>query len=90
MTTIRLETLPTSWDDARDTPYFRIIARLFSAEFCLGASVLLASNDDAAFTTDQPASVPSDANAGTSAPTTADSRPGSDLIPVRVRRAPLS
>ena len=46
MTSTQVHTLPLSWDDARDIPFFRITARLFPAEFCLGASVLLASNDD--------------------------------------------
>lgn len=45
MTTPRVHTLPLSWDDARDTPFFRITARLFTPDFCLGASVLLAGND---------------------------------------------
>jgi hypothetical protein len=46
MSTNRVETLPAIWDDARDIPFFRITARLFTPEFCLGASVLLASYDD--------------------------------------------
>ena len=50
MTTTRVENLPTTWDDARDVPFFRITARLFSPEFCLGATVLLAGHDEAADT----------------------------------------
>ncbi len=46
MSTNRVETLPATWDDARDIPFFRVTARLFTPEFCLGASVLLASYDD--------------------------------------------
>ena len=46
MSTSRTETVPTTWDDARDVPFFRITAPLFSPGFCLGASVLLAGNDD--------------------------------------------
>ena len=46
MPTTRVETLPTTWDDARDLPFFRITDRLFPADFCFGASVLLASYDD--------------------------------------------
>ena len=39
------ETVPQVWDDALDPVFFRITAPLFPAEFCLGASVLLAGND---------------------------------------------
>ena len=46
MTTTRVETLPASWDDARDLPFFRITDHVFSPDFCFGASVLLASYDD--------------------------------------------
>ena len=83
------ENLPANWDDARDIPFFRITARLFTPEFCLGASVLLASNDDALAThqaTPTASVVPSDAR--TSAPATADARRDSDLVPVGVRRDP--
>lgn len=38
---------PSSWDDVRDTAFFRVTAHLFSPRFCLGATVLLASYDDA-------------------------------------------
>lgn len=40
------ETLPSSWDDERDTAFFRITAELFSCEFTSGAGVLLASYDE--------------------------------------------
>lgn len=35
----------SNWDDERDAQFFRLTADVFSAEFCLGASVLLASYD---------------------------------------------
>ena len=46
MTTRRIETVPGTWDDARDEGFFGITARLFPPQFCLGATVLLASSDD--------------------------------------------
>ena len=42
----RTHSVPQDWDEARDIPFFRITSRLFTPEFCLGASVLLASYDD--------------------------------------------
>jgi hypothetical protein len=68
--------LPTTWDDARDSAFFRITARLFSPAFCLGAGVRLASNDD---TVDVATPEPSNS---TAVPTGVDV----DLTPVRVRR----
>lgn len=47
MATYGTEDIPSSWDNDRDTAFFRITASLFSPEFTLGASVLLASYDDA-------------------------------------------
>lgn len=41
-----LESVPLVWDDARETPFFRITAGLFPRDFCEGASALLAENDD--------------------------------------------
>ena len=41
----RLETLPLTWDAQRDETFFRIVADVFDARYCLGASMLLASND---------------------------------------------
>ena len=38
--------LPQSWDDARDTAFFSITARLFTPAATLGMTVLLASYDD--------------------------------------------
>lgn len=40
------DTLPTTWDDARDGAFFRMTADLFGASFTAGAGVLLASYDD--------------------------------------------
>jgi hypothetical protein len=45
MTTTLIETVPASWDEARDVPFFHLVERLFSPEFCYGAGVLLASYD---------------------------------------------
>ncbi|SFU03511.1 hypothetical protein SAMN05660657_04947 [Geodermatophilus amargosae] len=45
MTTTPSENIPAIWDDARDIPFFRITARLFTPELRLGASLLLACND---------------------------------------------
>jgi len=45
MTATPFETIPTMWDESRDGAFFRITARLFAGDFCLGASVLLASYD---------------------------------------------
>jgi hypothetical protein len=84
MTSTDIENLPASWDDARDVPFFRITAALFSPEFCFGAGTLLASYDDSIDFV--PATQAED---GSSAATTAagsDSQPVGDLIPVRVRR----
>ena len=80
MTTTRVETVPTIWDDARDLPFFGISARLFSADFCLGAGVLLASYDE-----DTVRHTP----AGTStAPAVLDAHAHNESapVPVRVRR----
>ena len=40
------ESLSRTWDDEVDETFFRITTYLFSAEFCLGASAMLAANDD--------------------------------------------
>lgn len=47
MATYGSEDLPGSWDDDRDTAFFRITGPLFSSAFTFGASVLLASYDEA-------------------------------------------
>lgn len=40
------ESLSRTWDDEVDATFFRITAYLFTPEFCLGTSALLAANDD--------------------------------------------
>jgi hypothetical protein len=47
MTIPSTQTFPQDWDEARDIPFFRVTAGLFSPAFCFGAGVLLAGNDDA-------------------------------------------
>lgn len=51
MASIGTESIPTTWDDERDTAFFRITASLFPCEFTYGAGVLLASYDDEPETT---------------------------------------
>ena len=80
MTSTSIENLPATWDDARDIPFFRIAAALFTPEFCFGASTLLESYDD---TTDRVQGTSSE-QAATHAGS--DTQPVGDLIPVRVRR----
>ena len=63
MTTSQVDTRPHCWDDARDTSFFRLTASLFSPDFCLGATVLLASYDD-------------ETEAATEVPSAAPSAPG--------------
>ncbi len=41
-----METIPTTWQDARDGEFFRLTATTFSTSFTAGAGVLLASYDD--------------------------------------------
>ncbi len=84
MTSTSIENLPATWDDARDIPFFRITAALFTPEFCFGASALLGSYDD---TTDFGQATRS--QQGSSSVTSAagsDNQPVGELIPVRVRR----
>ncbi len=84
MTTIRVENPPANWDDARDVPFFRITARVFTSNFCLSATVLLASYDD-----DAVLAVPSRHEHGVSdapAPSTTHTADERELLPVRVRR----
>lgn len=40
-----LESVPDMWDDARDTAFFAVAARLFSPAFAAGSTVLLGSYD---------------------------------------------
>ncbi|MBM7806016.1 hypothetical protein JOD57_001853 [Geodermatophilus bullaregiensis] len=86
MTTAAVETVPAIWDDARDIPFFRITARLFTLEFCLRASLQLAGYDDTADAVqDTPAQ---HGRSGTTASAGGDrnTQAERDLIPVRVRR----
>jgi hypothetical protein len=46
MAATAIETIPATWDDVRDTAFFRVTTSLFSGEFTYGAGVLLASYDD--------------------------------------------
>jgi hypothetical protein len=39
------ESVPTTWDDARDSAFFRIVLHVLSADVELWSSALLASND---------------------------------------------
>lgn len=41
-----IERIPRTWDDRVDVPFFTLTAGLFRPDFCLGASVLLAGNDE--------------------------------------------
>jgi hypothetical protein len=86
MATTAVENLPANWDDARDIPFFRITARLFTPEFCLGASVLLGSYDDDTADTVQLTSVHHGSSTTLPAGIDDHNQPGRDLIPVRVRR----
>jgi len=44
-TTRTIESVPTTWDTARDDVFFRITADLFSHDLVYAAGVLLASYD---------------------------------------------
>jgi hypothetical protein len=87
MTTTRVETLPATWDDARDLPFFRITDRLFSPDFCFGAGVLLASYDDTLATLDPAAAIERRTATATSATTHPHTQPEHGLTPSRVRRS---
>lgn len=45
MTATGIERIPTTWDDERDSAFFRLVAGVFAPEFTYGAGVLLASYD---------------------------------------------
>ncbi len=87
MTTTRVESLPATWDDARDLPFFRITDRLFSPDFCFGASVLLASYDDTLGTLDTAAAPEPRTGTATPATTHTSTQPERGVTPARVRRA---
>jgi hypothetical protein len=82
MTSAAIEKLPEIWDDVCDIPFFRIVARLFTLEFCVGASVLLASNrddeDTAGFSVAEDSTTPASAES--------HCQPARGVIPVPVRR----
>jgi hypothetical protein len=40
-----IETIPQTWDDGRDVPFFSLMARTFSSAFAAGATAMLAAND---------------------------------------------
>lgn len=40
-----IESVPTVWDDARDTAFFRIVSHVLPARLVEAASGLLAAND---------------------------------------------
>ena len=87
MTTTPVESLPATWDDARDLPFFRITDRLFPADFCFGSSVLLASyDDDTPGTVDTPAATVQPTGTATAARPAVPTRPERDVVPARVRR----
>jgi hypothetical protein len=68
-----LERIPETWNDERDSTFFRIVADLFPAAFVAGASALLSSYDDV--------SVPPYVE--TPEPATTDRRPGWAPAPAR-------
>ncbi len=76
MSATPVETIPATWDASRDVPFFRITADLFSADFCVLASLLLGSFDDGRAAT---------ASADTEQPTAA-AQPDLVPVPVRLRR----
>ena len=39
------ENLPTSWDDARDERFFRIVSHLLTPQLVEAGTILLAAND---------------------------------------------
>jgi hypothetical protein len=40
-----IESVPTTWDDARDEAFFRVTLHALDAHFLEAATVLLAAND---------------------------------------------
>ncbi|HTL22891.1 MAG TPA: hypothetical protein VL281_02540 [Mycobacteriales bacterium] len=41
----RIESVPTTWDDARDVPFFRIVNHALEPQLLEAASCLLGAND---------------------------------------------
>ncbi len=85
MTTTRVETLPATWDDARDLPFFRITHHVLPPDLCFGASVLLASYDDAPGTQATAAATERRTVTATSASTDTRTQPERGLTPAPVR-----
>jgi hypothetical protein len=46
MNRTRLETVPLTWDEFRDRPFFRMAPRIFGQPFASAAELLLSFNDD--------------------------------------------
>ena len=40
-----IESVPSTWDDVRDVPFFRIVSHVLDAHLLEAASCLLAAND---------------------------------------------
>ena len=83
-TNTAVEQIPTTWDDTRDGDFFRITARIFTPAFCLGASVLFASNDHTVSGTQRTRPVSSTATPAGDDRSQAQAE--RELIPVQVRR----
>ena len=41
----RAESVPTTWDDVRDVPFFRIVSHVLEPDLLEAASCLLGAND---------------------------------------------
>ncbi len=76
MSIYRLESIPQTWNHEIDAAFFTITARLFSAEFTYGASVLLAAADNDGTTVDCAGTTPMDADVTAAV--------AADLVPVPV------
>ena len=67
-----LERIPETWDDQRDTAFFRIVSDVFPSAFVAGSGALLASYDD----------VSAAPYGETPAPATTHGLPGRTPVPV--------
>ncbi len=83
-TTVRIESIPQTWDAETDIAFFTIVARLFTADFTYGAGVLLATFDNSDADQVGPAVDTTFADRGVAA--SAHRQPSSELVPVAVRR----
>ena len=68
-----LERIPETWDDQRDTAFFRIVSDVFPSAFVAGSGALLASYDDVSVAP----------YVESSEPATAHRLPGRIPVPVR-------